>query len=122
MRRALMFFGVALLIAATALAQTSTTATLRGKVTNDAGSPVANAEINAVNTATGFVKTVTSRSDGAYSLAGLSAGTYSIVVAAPGFEPKSQNITVLVGQSLELDLRVSATAVLKETITVVGNQ
>ena len=123
MRRTFGFFGLVLLIAATtAFAQTSTTATLRGKVTNDAGNPVANAEINAVNTATGFVKTVTSGSDGAYTLAGLSPGTYNIVVAASGFEPKSQDITVLVGQSLQLDLRVSTNAVLKETITVVGNQ
>lgn len=123
MKRALVFFGVALLLAATTVfAQTSTTATLRGKIVNDAGTGVASAEINAVNTANGFVKTVTSSSDGAYTLAGLAPGTYNIVVAAPGFEPKSQDITVLVGQSLQLDLSVSATAVLKETITVVGNQ
>src|SRR5438045_3410544 len=113
MRRTLVFFGVALLLAATTVfAQTSTTAALRGKVTNDVGSPVANAEISAVNVANGFVKTVTSAADGAYTLAGLSPGTYNIVVAAPGFEPKIQNITVLVGQSLEMDLRVSSTAVL----------
>jgi hypothetical protein len=111
-----------LLVAATAVGQTSTTAILRGTVTNDSGSPVANAEINAVNTGSGFVKTVKSGSDGAYTLAGLSPGTYNIVVAAPGFEPKTQDITVLVGQSLQLDLRVSTTAVLKESITVVGNQ
>ncbi|MGA8807474.1 MAG: TonB-dependent receptor [Thermoanaerobaculia bacterium] len=122
MRRTFLFFGVALLLAATVFAQTSTTATLRGKITNDAGSGVANAEINAVNAGSGFVKTVKSGADGAYTLAGLSPGTYNIVVAAPGFEPKSQNITVLVGQSLEMDLKVSTTAVLKETITVVGNQ
>jgi hypothetical protein len=123
MRRTFSFFAVALLLAATTVfAQTSTTATLRGKVTNDAGSGVANAEINAVNTGSGFVKTVKSGTDGAYTLAGLAPGTYNIVVAAPGFEPKSQDITVLVGQSLQLDLRVSTTAVLKESITVVGNQ
>jgi carboxypeptidase family protein/TonB-dependent receptor-like protein len=123
MRRTFSFFAVAMLLAATSVfAQTSTTATLRGKITNDAGSGVANAEINAVNTASGFVKTVRSGSDGAYTLAGVSPGTYNIVVAAPGFEPKSQDITVLVGQSLQLDLRVSTTAVLKESITVVGNQ
>jgi hypothetical protein len=116
-------FGLALLMTVTtAFAQTSTTATLRGKITNDAGTPVANAEINAVNTANGFVKTVTSGPDGAYNLAGLAPGTYNIIVAAPGFEPKSQDITVLVGQSLQQDIRVSTTAVLKETITVVGNQ
>ena len=123
MRRTFFFFAVALLLAATTVfAQTSTTATIRGKVTNDAGSGVANAEINAVNAGSGFVKTVKSGNDGSYTLAGLSPGTYNIVVAATGFEPKSQDITVLVGQSLEMDLKVSTTAVLKETITVVGNQ
>jgi outer membrane receptor protein involved in Fe transport len=122
MKRTLLIFGMALLIAAAAVAQTSTTATLRGRITNDAGAAVANAEINAVNTNSGFVKTVRSGPDGAYTLAGLSPGTYNIVVAATGFEPKSQDITVLVGQSLQLDLRVSTQAVLKESITVVGNQ
>jgi len=122
MRRTFLFFAVALLLATTVFAQTSTTATIRGKVTNDAGSGVANAEINAVNAGSGFVKTVHSGPDGAYTLAGLSPGTYNIVVAASGFEPKSQDITVLVGQSLDMDLKVSTTAVLKETITVVGNQ
>jgi outer membrane receptor protein involved in Fe transport len=115
--------GVVLLIAATTVfAQTSTTAALRGKVVNDAGAAIANAEINAVETSTGFVKTVTSRSDGTYTLAGLTPGTYNIVVAAPSFEPKSQVVTVLVGQSLELDFHVSTTPVLKESITVVGSQ
>ncbi|MBV8543835.1 MAG: carboxypeptidase regulatory-like domain-containing protein, partial [Acidobacteria bacterium] len=78
MRRTFLFFGVALLLAATVFAQTSTTATLRGKITNDAGTGVANAEINAVNAGNGFVKTVKSGSDGAYTLAGLSPGTYNI--------------------------------------------
>ena len=124
MRRILwVVVGVALLIAATTMvAQTSTTAVLRGKVTNDAGAPVANAEINAVGVSTGFVKTVTSRSDGTYSLSGLQPGTYNIVVAAPSFEPKTQVVTVLVGQSLDADFIVSSTPVLKESITVVGNQ
>jgi len=122
MRRTFLFFAVALLLATTVFAQTSTTATIRGKVTNDAGSGVANAEINAVNAGSGFVKTVHSGPDGSYTLAGLTPGTYNIVVAASGFEPKSQDITVLVGQSLDMDLKVSTTAVLKETITVVGNQ
>jgi len=79
MRRTVLFFAVAMLLAAiTVFAQTSTTATLRGKIINDAGSGVANAEINAVNTGSGFVKTVKSGSDGTYTLAGLSPGTYNI--------------------------------------------
>src|SRR3954463_9609606 len=122
MKRTFVFIGLALLIAATALAQTSTTATIRGTVTNEAGAPVANAEINAVDASSGFVRTVNSRSDGTYSLAGLAPGTYNIVVAAPGLQPASERLTVLVGQSLEQNIRMSTTSVLKETITVVGTQ
>jgi hypothetical protein len=113
---------LSLLVIPAAFAQSSTTATIRGKVTHDAGNPVANAEINAVETQTGFVKTVHSRPDGSYSLEGLRPGTYNIVTAASGFEPNSQDVTVLVGQSLEMNLRMSATAVLRESITVVGTQ
>jgi outer membrane receptor protein involved in Fe transport len=109
------------LIAFTAAAQ-STTATIRGKVMNERGNSIANAEINAVLTATGFVHTVTSRSDGSYTLGGLTPGLYNIVVAASGYEPKSQDVQLLVGQNLDMDLRLTPTAVLSESITVVGNQ
>jgi len=123
MKRTFVLYGMALLmVAASVFAQTSTTATLRGKVTNDANAGIGNAEIDAVNAASGFVKTVKSGSDGSYTLAGLAPGTYNIVVAAPGFEPKNETVTVLVGQSLEMNVRVAAGAVLKESITVVGNQ
>jgi carboxypeptidase family protein/TonB-dependent receptor-like protein len=103
------------------MAQTST-ATIRGKVMNDRGDALANAEINAVGTQSGFVKTVNSRGDGAYSLVGLTPGEYQIVVAAPGYEPRNETVTVLIGQSLEMNLRMTPTAVLSESITVVGNQ
>ena len=51
---------IALLVGIVALSAfgQSSTATIRGKVTNESGSPLNNAEINAVNTASGFVKTV----------------------------------------------------------------
>src|SRR5207253_7753490 len=106
--------------AGAAMAQTST-ATIRGKVTNERGSAVGNAEINAVGTQTGFVKTVNSRGDGSYTLGGLTPGQYQIVVAAPGYEPRNETVTVLIGQSLEMNLRMTPTAVLSESITVVGN-
>ena len=122
LKRGLCTIVLLLLVAGTAIAQTSTTASIRGKITNESGTPVPNAEINAVDTQTGFVKTVNARGDGSYSLDGLRPGTYNIVVAAPGFEPKSQDVTVLVGQSLEMNLKMSGNAVLREAITVVGTQ
>jgi carboxypeptidase family protein/TonB-dependent receptor-like protein len=112
---------LALAVAGSAFGQSSTTATLRGKIVNAQGNSVANAEINAVETATGFVHTVNSRADGSYTLGGLTPGLYNIVVAAPGYEPKSQDLIVQVGQTLDLDIRMTPTATLSESITVVGN-
>jgi hypothetical protein len=121
MKRSLRIVLVLIVYAGSLMAQSST-ATIRGKVMNDRGDALSNAEINAVGTQSGFVKTVNSRGDGTYSLAGLTPGEYQIVVAAPGYEPRNETVTVLVGQSLEMNLRMTPTAVLSESITVVGNQ
>ncbi len=116
---------ILILIAAlpwSAVVAQTTTATLRGKITNEQGNPVASAEVNAVNAASGFVHTVTARPDGSYQLGGLTPGTYNLVIAAQGYEPKSQDVTVLVGQTVDLNVRIAPTAVLTESITVVGTQ
>ena len=121
MKRTLWMLLMLLVIAAGAMAQSST-ANIKGKVQNERGSSIANAEINAVSTQSGFVKTVNTGSDGSYQLNGLTPGEYQIVVAATGYEPRNETVTVLVGQNLEMNLRLSPTAVLSESITVVGNQ
>ena len=109
------------MVAVPVIAQT-TTATLRGKVTDDTGSPVGGAEVNAINTATGFNYQAISRSDGSYTLAGLTPGNYTIVVAAGTFEPRTHELTFLVGQSVTLDFEMSGQMSLSEAITVVGEQ
>ncbi len=120
MKRRWQLFLIALAVAAIAVtAVAQTTATIRGTVRNERGNTLAGAEINAVNTATGFVQTVHSRPDGSFQLA-LTPGTYNIVVAAPGYEPRTDQLTVQVGQNLPVDLRLTPTAVVTESITVVG--
>ena len=121
MRKTLFILLVVSLVAAGALAQ-ATTATLRGKVTDGGGRGIANAEINAVSTTTGFVVTVKSASDGSYLLAGLVPGTYNIVVAAPGREPVQREMDVHVGQVLDVNFALTGTLTLSESVTVVGNQ
>jgi len=118
---ALFLLLIASVIALPIFAQT-TTATIRGKVVNQSGNTVSNAEINAVSTSSGFVTTVHSRADGSYTLAGLTPGEYNIIVAAQGYEPRSQTVTVSVGQTLDANLSISPTALVTESITVVGNQ
>jgi Carboxypeptidase regulatory-like domain/TonB-dependent Receptor Plug Domain/TonB dependent receptor-like, beta-barrel len=121
MRKTLCVWLLFSLAAAGALAQ-ATTATLRGKVADDGGRGIANAEINAVSTTTGFVHTVKSAADGSYLLAGLVPGTYNVIVAAPGREPLQRDLEVRVGQVLDVNFTLTGTLTLSEAVTVVGNQ
>lgn len=110
---------VAAVPAAPARAQNAT-AQIQGKIVLESGSELPDAEVIAINQATGFVSSATSRADGAFTLSGLQPGSYELQVVAAGYEPKSQTVVVQVGQSLELDLQVTPTSALIEGIVVVG--
>jgi len=99
-----------------------TTATIHGKVTNQNGTALPAAEIDAVNSASGFVKTVMSGPDGSYTMAGIQPGEYNLVIAAPGFQARNETVRILVGQNIEMNLVMSPDAVMNQNITVVGNQ
>ncbi len=113
---------VAVLLATSPVTAQTTTTTIRGVVTDASGAAIGGAEINAVNQATGFVHQATSRSNGSYLLAGLAPGTYNLVVASPRFQPKSQILTLLVGQSIDANFSLDTSVPLSESITVVGDQ
>jgi hypothetical protein len=119
MFRLLLCAALAFALAVSAFAQSST-ATVRGKVTNEGGSALAGAEITAVGTASGFVTTVKAGPDGAFQVGNLTPGEYDITVSASGFEPRSQTVTLRVGQNLNATFTMAPTATLSESITVVG--
>jgi hypothetical protein len=108
-------------LAVSAFAQSST-ANVRGKVTNDQGTALPGATVTAVGTASGFIKTSTAGPDGAFQLGGLTPGEYIITVEAQGFQERTQTVTVLVGQNLNVIFAMAPTAVISESITVVGEQ
>lgn len=112
---------LALLAALPAAAQNAT-ATIRGTVRVESGSALPDAEILAVDQATGFVSAATSRNDGSYTLAGLPPGTYDLQVVAAGYEPKSLSLRVQVGQTADVDFQISATSLLFENVVVIGEQ
>lgn len=60
--------------------------TITGVISDPAGAVVANAAVEAKNTATGVVSTAATSSTGNYVLSDLPAGTYTIDVALPGFK------------------------------------
>ena len=114
-------FAVGLLAAHPAYAQLSTS-TIRGHVNVGAAAAPEGAQVTARNSATGYTARTATRADGAYVLTGLPPGTYQIQVAGKGFDQKTEEVTVSVGQTAELDIGVGGSAARIETITVAGNR
>src|SRR5258708_33090089 len=96
-------------MAASALGQTSssTTATIRGKVTNQAGAGLSGAEVDVVGVSSGFVRTGKTGADGSFNLGGIIPGAGNVVVAAPGFDARSPNLRLLVGQNIDVNFVMS---------------
>ena len=110
-----------LALALPAAAQLSS-ATVRGSITAEAKAQ-AGATVTATNTANGQVTRTTSRADGSYVLIGLQPGNYKIDVAAPGYAGKTQQLTLLVGQTVDLDAALlQAGAIELNTVTIIGSQ
>lgn len=124
MRRTLGIVGVVLLIAAIAVpaAAQLTTATIRGKVTNANGTALPAAEIDAVNAASGFVRSVQSGPDGSFTMAGINPGEYNLVISAPGFQPRNETVRILLGQNVDMNFVMSPEASVNQSITVTASQ
>ena len=106
-------------MAAPAAAQLSS-ATVRGAVTADTKAQQG-ATITATNVASGQVTRTTSRADGSYILVGLAPGSYKIDINAAGFAPRLETLTVAIGQTVDLDLKLAPTGTAQlETIMVTG--
>jgi hypothetical protein len=97
-----------------------TTATIRGKIVDEGGNPFPTAEIVATDVASGFTHTATAGADGTFLMPGLTPGSYRIDVTAPSYKGATKDITVRVGQTLDVDFRLTPDLVLMESITVMG--
>lgn len=101
------FFGAAL-TASIAFGQAAvSTSDLVGTVVDPNDAVVAGATVTARNSATGFTRTVTTGSDGSYSLIGLPPGEYEITAEAPTFKKVAISpVRLTVGQSAELRVKM----------------
>jgi outer membrane receptor protein involved in Fe transport len=109
---------LALAAAAPCRAQ-STSATIRGTVVDDTGG-LPGASIVAREATGGFSFAATSGPDGSFTLAGLRPGSYDISVTMDQYKPAARRLQVLVGQTIDLDFRLTADLVYAENVTVVG--
>ena len=96
-------------------------ATIRGVVTDPQGAVIADAQVTATNTQTGFTKTVKSQNSGLYELPQLPIGPYTVSVTKQGFKTfKSTVITLVVNQVYDLGAKMDVGAT-TETVEVVAN-
>src|SRR5271165_4320425 len=117
-----------LLVAGLAGAQTFRGA-INGTVTDPTGGVVANAQVKAIDTATGTEHATTTTSDGQFVFQDLPLGTYKVTVVAPGFAvTTTDNVPVTAGQVYSLPVKlgmakqsttveVSAAAIALDTTT-----
>ncbi|MEK7833048.1 MAG: carboxypeptidase-like regulatory domain-containing protein, partial [Acidobacteriota bacterium] len=102
---------------AVAFAQQSATATIEGVITDPNNAVVVGAKVAARNVDTGQTREITTDASGIYRLTALQPGTYALSASATGFaENKYGNVTLTVGQKLNLDLSLRVNV--SETIQI----
>ena len=116
--RFLWFSCLSLLFLPLSLNAQTTTGTIRGTVKDQNGSPIADAEIQARNPATGVQRNTTSRQDGSYVMPGLAPETYEVSARKIGFAPQRRQVAVQIGATLNVDYTLQAGAVELTAVTV----
>jgi len=97
------------------LAAQQTTGKVEGTVTDQAGAPVANAQVFVVGTSFGAV----SSDKGYYFINNVPVGTYTLRAQFIGFAPAElRNVRVLGGQTITGDIKMQSSAVVLTGITV----
>ncbi len=118
-RTALAAAAVAIVAAAPAFAQ-NTTSAIGGQVTGADGKPVAGATVNIRHIESGSSNTATTDAAGRYSVRGLRAGgPFTITISARGATERRDNVFLALAETLPLDVVLGAPAV--QTVTITGS-
>jgi Carboxypeptidase regulatory-like domain/TonB dependent receptor len=105
---------------ATAFAQaSSSTAELRGQVTDASGAVIPGAKITLTDQAKGVSRTATTDDAGNYAFIGLLPSSYQLKVEAQGFSSDAARVELTVGQQANIPFKLSAGTV-QATIDIVA--
>lgn len=110
-----------ILIAIPVLAQTSTTGSIAGAVTDQAGAVVAGAEIIIKNIGTTTESTVTTTDNGTFNVPSLATGVYTVTIKATGFKQMvvtDVKVDIAKASTVNVQLEIGAPS---ETVTIVGS-
>lgn len=101
----------------TAAQQSVTSATITGRVEDGRGAVVGNATITITNLETNQQQSTASNEAGRYRFSYLPVGTYRLTVQRNGFADLAKQLTLTVGQSLDVPLTLSVGSV-AENVTI----
>src|SRR5436190_183551 len=86
--------------------QTVTTAIVSGRVEDASGAVVSGANLTVTNPETNQKRTAATDHNGRYRFPYLQVGKYKLTIEADGFAPLTRELTITLGQSLDLPLRL----------------
>ncbi len=109
---------VAVLLLSTSASAQSFRGSIRGTVTDPSGSVIAGAKVTAKSINTGLQREATTGPDGAYVLAELPAGEYTVRVESAGLSPAAQNVQVNVGLDTTANFDLTQVQRHQEQLTV----
>ena len=111
---------LSLALAAPATAAAQSLATVQGFVSDDTGASLPGVTVELVDVERGQTRTAVTNPSGFFALRAVPSGEYDLVASLIGFRTaRRENVRLLVGQSLEVDLRLGLAAV-EETVLVTG--
>jgi len=94
---------------------------IRGQVVDPNGKLIVGAKLTAKSPATGLVRDAITGDDGAYVLAELPVGLYTVTAESAGLSPVAQNIVVNVGLDTTANFDLTGLAQRTEQVTVAAN-
>jgi iron complex outermembrane receptor protein len=108
---AIFVLGVLVCAAGLCQLQAQQTGTITGTVLDQTGKPIPNAALEIKNESTGATISVASDTDGKFSAPNVAAGSYSILVSAPGFALATRSGGVVTGgATLDMPIAMSVEA------------
>ena len=111
---------LALALALPAASAAQSLASVQGFVSDDTGASLPGVTIELVDLERGLRRTAITSQGGFFALRAVPGGLYDLVASLAGFRTsRREGVRLLVGQSLEVDLRLGLAA-LEETVLVTG--
>ena len=101
---------VTLMTPSVAIAQNLTQGAVAGTVENQAGAPVAGAEVTLRSVSQGFTRSFTTDASGGFRAVALPQGQYEVVVNASGYNSLTDTVSVGSGGTAQLTLTMGASA------------